>query len=283
MAKEKRKEPTCFRATMRSHFKVTRRHFGQGQRTFDARTAPLLPFLPKGEVYFNQTNAGCCPSAGCNNGENRSMACTSSRSLMGRWLKMGREWVDKFNTPFFKIFNPVRNNFSSALDLIKCRFFSTRWQSRRWFISYSSRDPLCLPLSDTHPPLIRVKVWFDPWTRLAVCDWVSLGRKAGGRSPGDLVLFLVATLLKCPPITDIHTSRKWTPPRTHAVWGYTSAPTTMPLWSRHWCTLCDLIVPPQSCYPPRCSQKQSHMGKMELCLVTDDAFAGLGLSGVVMV
>lgn len=32
----------------------------------------------------------------------------------------------------------------------------------------------------THPPLIRVKVWFDPWTRLAVCDWVSQGDKTGG-------------------------------------------------------------------------------------------------------
>lgn len=80
-------------------------------------------------------------------------------------------------------------------------------------------------------------------------------------SPGYMVPFLVATLLKRPPITDIHTSRKWTPPRTHAVWGYTSAPTTMPLWSPQWCTLCDLIVPPQSWYLPRCSQKPCHMGR----------------------
>lgn len=117
----------------------------------------------------------------------------------------------------------LRMQFPSGSESLKDSLLITKSSFQatcgKWYVAASrhtypvlscilSKAPLYSLLSDREqhlPHLIRVKVWFDPWTRLPCVIEFHRG------SQGCQTLFLMATQFKRPPITDIHPSRKWTP------------------------------------------------------------------------
>lgn len=149
----------------------------------------MFPWLPRGEVYFNQTNAGCCPVLGATMGKIVARPAFPHVAGWDGGCKCDGEWVGKL------ISLSSESKWTFPLKFRDHFIFTSLYNTKslhRWLICASMtmlplfylvliwRSLVFVPVWHTHQPLIRVKVWFDPWTRLAVCDWVSQGDQEGG-------------------------------------------------------------------------------------------------------
>lgn len=107
-----------------------------------------LPCLPAGEVYFNQTNAGCCPALGA------TMGKTVARPALPHvaWWDGGSKWdgTGRINLTLPELNFHQGGNF--VLDRVQKHWwnpwvdcwFKCRWQCSQWFIACLSKDPICL-------------------------------------------------------------------------------------------------------------------------------------------